>query len=104
MYMVRSNVERVKTPPPNATRLKNSLLDRTSLYSSERKWTPLELFAIVALPNFIRRQIRFTIAVVKAVNGTTLVTMQPGAIAAKGNQIGERSVGVVPHDEDEEPF
>jgi hypothetical protein len=28
--------------------------------------------------------------------------VQPGAIGPKRNEIGERSIGIVPHDEDEE--
>ena len=37
----------------------------------------------------------------KAVDGAAFIAMQPSAIGTKGYEVSERTIGVVPHSEDE---
>ena len=57
---------------------------------------------IVTPPFFISRKKRVAVTVMKSVNRSTFVSVQPSAIGAKGNEISERYFGIVPHDEDED--
>ena len=52
-------------------------------------------------PAVVSWKVRRSIAVVKAIYGASFVAMEPSAITAKRDEVRERSVSVVPHDEDE---
>jgi hypothetical protein len=38
----------------------------------------------------------------KTVYGAALIALEPCAIGVEGNEVCERGIGIVPHDEDEE--
>lgn len=65
----------MQMPFPNITSLVNCLLNGASLSWAENERTRLKLFAVVVLPRFVGRQVRLSIAIVKAINGTAFVAM-----------------------------
>ena len=75
MYMVRSYVEGMEVPFSNGTRLTNRPLNRASRSCSKDKWTLLERFVVVVFPGMVRWQVRITVAVVKAIDRATVVSM-----------------------------
>ena len=63
----------------------------------EDEWFGFELLLIVNLPVLIRRNVRRSITVVEAIDRSSLVSVQPGAVGAEGYEVTEWNVGVVPH-------
>ena len=100
--MVGSHVAGVQVPPSKITGLPNCFVNRAPLSGFENQWMCFELFTIVALPRVAWRQIGRAITIMKPIDGAPFVAMQPRSVSAKGNQISERYIGIVPHDEDEE--
>jgi len=57
---------------------------------------------LVAPPTFVGLDIGRPIEIVKAIYRATPVSMEPCPICTERNEVCERSVGIVPHDEDED--
>ena len=75
MYVVGSHIECLEMPLSDCTRLANRLFHRLSLGDSKDEWIALSLFAVVTFPRFALRQIRITVTVVKAIDGTAVVAV-----------------------------
>src|SRR5205809_934052 len=52
---------------------------------------------VVLFPSGVGSNVRAAIDVVVAVGRATLIAMQPSAVCAEGDEIGERRLAVIPH-------
>src|SRR6266851_8406095 len=84
-------------PTAIQTGFANGICDTLALPGIERWSFGSKCLAIVSLPFFINRNVRSSVDIVTAISRATLVTMEPRAMAAKSDQIGQREIGVVPH-------
>src|SRR5258708_32395789 len=50
------------------------------------------------MPSLVRINVRRLVTIVETIDRAALVPVQPGAVTAERDQIGERNVGVVPHE------
>ena len=57
------------------------------------------MLLIVVAPDLTRRHVWRLVAIVKAVYRATPVAVQPSAVATERNEIGQGSLGVIPHAE-----
>lgn len=53
------------------------------------------------MPKGIRCNVRRAVAVIVSINRSAVITVQPSATRPKRNEVSERTIGVVPHDEAE---
>ena len=53
---------------------------------------------VVLAPSLVRIDIRRVESTVETIDRAALVSMQPGAVASKRDQIGERNISVIPHE------
>jgi hypothetical protein len=97
-----ADVERQQRPLSNFASLAYCSFNRFSLLRSKYQRLRLKLLFVVPMPFCVWRNIWGAIAVVKAIYRAALVAMKPSTVGAKGDEVSERNVGVVPHDEDEE--
>ena len=95
--MICADIYGPKDPFPIFANLTNCLLGRRSSLGIEFYRFVPKPRRVVFAPIHIRRDPRTTVLIMKAVNGTALITVKPRSVGTKSNQICERNIGVVPH-------
>jgi hypothetical protein len=102
MNMICSHVECQQRPLSNPTGLTNRLFNCLSMAGLEDQRLNFQLLLIVTMPAFVWRNVGRTVSIVKAIDRTAFVAVQPSTVRTERNEVSKRSVSVVPHDEDEE--
>jgi hypothetical protein len=59
----------------------------------------LKRLSVVTMPSMVGLDVWRLVAIVKAIDRTASVPVKPCSVTAKGDQVSQRDVGVVPHDD-----
>ena len=97
MNVVSSHVNSSQKPLSNFTGIADRKFNRFALLRIKGDNSAGELAEAVLMPCPIRRKSRRHILIMETVNRAAFISVKPGAVRPKGNQICERNIGVVPH-------
>ena|SRR5439155_71846 len=97
MHVISSYVDGMQMPMAIQTSFANRILDTLALFRSECLSLGFKFPGIVLLPSLVSRNVRRPVDVVTTISRATLVAVEPRAMATKGDQIGQREIGVIPH-------
>ena len=95
--MICSDVYCMHMPIPFLTSLTNGPLDRRALRRTQSNRRMKQFRVIILSPVGVGGDPRSPVDVVVSINRTSLITMQPSAIAPNGEENCQRNVSVVPH-------
>src|SRR5258708_39733400 len=95
MKVIRTNVQSPEVPFTNCASLSYREINRCPLAPiQDHRWL-FEQSVFNLFSSGIGRQHRSLISAMMLINGAPLVTVEPGSIRAKGNQITERRMIVI---------
>ena len=89
VYMVSSCVDSLQSPFTHIARFPNRLFDRVPLFRIENYGSMVKPMIVVIEARLVGREVRRSILIMKSVNRSTLVTMQPCSVATERDQISE---------------
>ena len=84
-------------PTAIQTSFADRILDTLALFRIECLSLGFEFPGIVLPPSFVSGNVWTPVDVVTAISRATLVAVEPRTMATKGDQIGQREIGVIPH-------
>ena len=103
MDVICPHIDCQQTPSPFVASFTDRRFNRPALTRSQYQWLGLQLLFVVLTPFLVGRNVWRAVAIVKTIDRPSLVSVQPGTVGAKRYEVRQRRVGVIPHDEDEEP-
>jgi len=102
MHVIGADVDRSQPISAIGTNLANSLFNYGSLSAVQLEWGVFQLTEFGSLQTRISRDTRSAILVLFAINRAACVTMQPGTISPKRDEISEREFVIVKVSDHEE--
>src|SRR3989442_3604949 len=96
--MVCPDVDCVQIPLANGSRFTQGRFNGLALRRVQGSRLGLQDVRIVLMPSFVWINVRRLESIVETIDRAALISVQPCAVASKRDQIGERNIGVVPHE------
>ena len=91
VHMVCPHVQGMQRPFPDPARFADRRIHRCSATIIEMHWCKLKLAGVVVVPSRVRWDQRVLIVVVVTVHRAPLISVKPGSVATKRDEISERS-------------
>src|SRR5438067_9473444 len=92
MNMIRPDIQSTKQPLAHVAGMTNRLCHRFALLRIEDDRGVFKAMVVLLLPCSIGPKVRSAVLIVKTIDRSTLVAMQPGAIGTKRNQVRQGNV------------